>query len=100
MDLNIDPTELHKKMESLNSKKDDEALKKACKEFESIFLSIMFKEMQKTVPEDGLVEKSTGRKIFEEMHIDELSKEIANSDNGLGIADMLYQQFKSGYISW
>nr|WP_272879060.1 rod-binding protein [Clostridium sp. Cult2] len=56
--------------------------------------------MQKTVPEDGLVEKSTGRKIFEDMHIDELSKEIANRDQGFGIAEMLYEQFKNGYISW
>ncbi|MCF6465064.1 flagellar biosynthesis protein FlgJ [Clostridium sp. Cult2] len=100
MDVNIDPKELHNKMESLKSNKDDLALKKTCKEFESIFLSLMFKEMQKTVPEDGLVEKSTGRKIFEDMHIDELSKEIANRDQGFGIAEMLYEQFKNGYISW
>lgn len=100
MDLNIDPTILHKQMEWLDGDKDDEALRQVCKEFESIFLSMMFKEMKKTIPEDGLIEKSTGRKIFEDMHIDELSKEIASGDDGLGIAEMLYQQFKNGYVSW
>lgn len=99
VDLNVDPTMLQKKMESLNTNKEDEALKKACKEFESIFLSMMFKEMKKSIPDGGLIEKSTGRKIFEDMYIEELSKEIAN-DNGLGIADMLYQQFKNGYVNW
>ena len=60
---------------------------------------MMFKEMKKTIPDSGLIEKSTGRKIFEDMHIEELSKEIANED-GFGIAEMLYQQFKNGHISW
>ena len=50
------------------------------------------------MPEDGLIEKSTGTEIFEDMYIEELSKEVANRDEGLGIADMLYKQFKDGYI--
>ena len=60
----------------------------------------MFKEMRNTVPQGGLIERSTAMDIFEEMYIDELSKEIAKKDGGLGIAQMLYQQFKKGYISW
>src|SRR5690606_15300334 len=99
VDLNTDPTILQKRMEALNSHKEDERVKKACKEFESIFLSMMFKEMKTTIPDSGLIEKSTGREIFEDMHIEELSKEIANED-GFGIAEMLYQQFKNGHISW
>lgn len=100
MEITNDPSILHKKIEGIKGKQDDEALKQACKDFESIFLSIMFKEMKKTIPENGLIEKSTGTEIFEEMHIEELSKEVANTDEGLGIADMLYEQFKNGYINW
>ena len=99
MELNGDLSILHRKMEGI-TKEQDEALKQACRDFESIFLSIMFKEMRKTVPEDGLIEKSAGTEIFEEMHIEELSKEIANRDEGLGIAEMLYKQFKNGYVNW
>ena len=59
----------------------------------------MFKEM-KNHTRKWIIEKSTGTEIFEEMHIEELSKEVANTDEGLGIADMLYEQFKNGYINW
>lgn len=100
MEINNDPSILHNKIESLNKSKDEEALKRACKEFESIFLSMMFKEMKKTIPEDGFLEKTAGIEIFEDMYIDELSNEIANKDEGLGIAEMIYQQFKNGYVSW
>lgn len=81
-------------------RQDDEALKQACKDFEAIFVSIMFKEMYKSIPDDGIVEKSNGSKIFEEMYIEELADEIANGDEGLGISKMMYEQFKNGYVSW
>ena len=98
MKITNDPTILHKKLEGMKEREDDEALKQVCEDFESIFLSIMFKEMQKTVPESGFVEKSTGTKIFEDMYTEEISKEIANKDNGIGIAKMLYDQFKNENI--
>ncbi len=95
-----DPHILHTKMERIDNKKDDEALKEVCKDFEAIFLSMMFKEMKKTIPEGGLIDKSLGTRIFEDMYIEEISKEISKEDSGLGIKDMLYQQFKQGYVSW
>lgn len=98
MKITNDPTILHKKLEGMKEREDDEALKQVCEDFESIFLSIMFKEMQKTIPESGFVEKSTGTKIFEDMCTEEISKEIANKDNGIGIAKMLYDQFKNENI--
>ncbi|QQY79166.1 flagellar protein FlgJ [Keratinibaculum paraultunense] len=95
-----EPNILHTKMERIDSKKDDEALKKVCKDFEAIFLSMIFKQMKKTIPEGGLIEKSLGSEIFEDMYIEEISKEISKRDGGLGIQEMLYQQFKQGYVSW
>ena len=100
MEIKGDLSILHKRMEGMKENQNDEALKQACKDFESIFLSIMFKEMKKTIPEGGLIEKSTGTEIFEDMHMEELSKKIANTDEGLGIADMLYKQFKNDYVNW
>lgn len=97
--INTDPALLEKQIELAKKKEDDEALKKVCKEFEAIFLSKMFKEMKKAVPEGGLIEKSLGREIFEEMYIDELSKELTEN-NSLGIGKMLYEHFKKGYVSW
>lgn len=89
---------LHKRLEGAKEKRDDEALKRVCQDFESIFLSIMFKEMQKTVPENGFIEKGTGSKIFEDMYLEELSQEVARKDDGLGIGKILYEQFTQGNI--
>lgn len=83
------------KINSLNKSEDDERLLEACREFEGIFIHMMLKEMKKTVPDGGLIEKSQGTEIFEEMHLEELSKEISR-DDGIGIAKMMYEQFKSG----
>lgn len=94
-----DPQVLHNKAESMKNK-DDEALMNACKEFEAIFIQMMFKEMYKTIPDNGLIERSNGTKIFEEMYIEEISKEITKKDSGFCIAEMMYEQFKKGYISW
>lgn len=99
--LNIYDKSLHfqEKAEEAKESKDKEALKEVCKEFESIFLSMVLKEMKKTVPHGGLIPKSTAVEIFEEMYIDEISKEVSKKDQGFGIAKMLYEQFTKGYIS-
>lgn len=72
-------------------KKDTEKLKKACQEFEGYFLQQVFKEMRKTVPESGLLEKSQGREIFEDMFYEEHSKNISKG-KGIGLSEMLYRQ--------
>ncbi len=72
-------------------KKDDTKLKKACKDFEGYYLQQLFNEMRKTVPDGGLLEKSQGRGIYEDMLYEEYAKNIS-SGTGLGISDMLYKQ--------
>lgn len=93
-----DPSLVQKKMENLKGNSDDAKLMETCKEFESIFLYMMLKEMKKTVPDNGIVEKSQGTIMFEEMHLEELSKEMTKGDNGIGLAKVLYEQFKRGNV--
>lgn len=93
-----EPTINQERINSLKDNPDDKKLMDVCREFESIFIHMMLKEMKKSVPDDGIIEKSQGTKIFEEMHLEELSKDVSKGDNGIGIAKMLYDQFKSGYI--
>ncbi|NLY86300.1 MAG: hypothetical protein GX077_08125 [Tissierellia bacterium] len=88
---------IQRKVDNLN-KDDDEKLMEVCREFESIFLYMVLKEMKKTVPEDGLIEKSQASRIFEDMYFEELSKEMTKGNNSLGIAKMLYDQFKNGRV--
>lgn len=83
-------------LEKAKASKDDEALKKVCKDFESIFVNMMFKSMKQASQfeeDDGLVEKSFGRGIFEEMRDDELAKKVAEG-GGIGIANVMYRQLK------
>ncbi len=85
-----------KALEKAKSSNDDQALKKVCEDFESIFVNMMFKSMRQASQfeeEDALVEKSFGRGIFEEMRDDELSKKVAEG-GGIGIADVMYRQLK------
>lgn len=74
---------------------DDERLREVCQDFESIFLNMMMKEMRKNVPDGGIVEKSQGSLIFEDMYMEELSNEISKSENGIGLAKEMYEQLKN-----
>ena len=78
----------------LNNAKDDEDLKKACQEFESIFIHMLLKEMRSTIPEGGFIEKSTAREMFEDMYDQEIAKNISKANEGLGLAKVLYEQMK------
>ena len=85
-----------KALEKAKANNDDAALKKVCEDFESIFVNMMFKSMRQasaTEEDDGLVEKSFGRGIFEEMRDEELSKKVAEG-GGMGIANVMYRQLK------
>ncbi|PKM94905.1 MAG: flagellar biosynthesis protein FlgJ [Firmicutes bacterium HGW-Firmicutes-1] len=72
-------------------KKDSVKLKKACQEFEGYYLQQLFKEMRKTIPDSGLLEKSQGRDIFEDMLYEEYSKNMSKG-KGMGLSEMLYRQ--------
>lgn len=74
---------------------DEKALKKTCRDFESILVSMMFKEMRATVPKSSLLPDDQGEKIFQSMLDDKLSEE-ATKGNGIGLADMLYKQLSKG----
>ena len=71
--------------------KEDERLMEACREFESIFLHMMIRQMRSTIPENDLIEKSHARGIFEDLHDEELAKSMAQGQ-GIGLAQQMYQQ--------
>lgn len=83
--------------ESANNKKDDKALLKACQDFEAIFTHMLLKSMRSTVPESELIEKTTATEMFEDMYDQEMATTISKGKNGLGIAQMLYNQMKRGH---
>lgn len=103
--MNINPnlayqSQVNRFDENLKSKQietaDDKKLMEVCRDFESVFLYMVMKEMKGTVEEGGLVEKSQGTKMFEDMYLEELSKEAVKEDSGLGLAQMMFDQLKGG----
>lgn len=73
----------------------DDELMDVCKQFEAYFLEQVFKEMQKTVPQNE--EMSSSTKQLQDYFKDELVKEYSaqsTEKEGLGLAQMLYEQMK------
>ncbi len=73
--------------------KNDAELKKACADFESVFVQKMLEGMRKTIPKSGLLDGGMQEEIYTSMFDEELSKLVANG-KGMGLGDMLYQQMQ------
>jgi flagellar protein FlgJ len=69
------------------------ALKKACQDFEAIFVHSMFKAMRKTIPEGGLIERDNATEIYQEMIDQEIAGKISQQQS-MGLADQLYRQME------
>ena len=80
-----------KRLQQAISGKDEKELKKVCIDFESVFLSMMYKQMKASVPKSDLLPEEPGREIFESMMDDRLMEQ-ASKGNGMGLGDMLYKQ--------
>lgn len=88
----------HIKSKDYTQSSEDELLS-ACKEFEAYFLEQVFEAMQKTVdvfkdeetsPNDSLVD------FFKDSTVQQLASTSTEND-GLGLAQMLYEQMKRNY---
>lgn len=82
---------------SAEQKKMQEKLQNACNDFSALFVSMLWKEMRNTVPEDGLVQKGMAEKIFQEMMDNKVSEEMAKND-GFALSKILYDQLKIGIL--
>ena len=69
-----------------------EKLKKACKDFESIFISYMLKTMHKTTEDSGLFGPGLGGDIYQEIFDEKLADSMASS-NQMKIGDMLFKSY-------
>ena len=80
------------------SKATDEELLDVCKQFEAYFMEQVFKQMEKTIIKD---ESSSGQTTalvdyYKDSALQELTK-TSTETQGLGIAQMLYEQMKRNY---
>lgn len=86
-------------LEKAQLEKDDETLKEACREMEAYFIQYLFKTMKSSTQlGDGIIPKGEHEEIFEDMLIEEQSKE-ATKAGGIGLSDMLYKQLSKEYAA-
>ena len=70
---------------------DREKLKRACSDFEALFLARMLKVMRQSVPSSGLWGNGPGKEIYDSLMDQELGKKMAQRE-GLGLGKKLYNQ--------
>jgi flagellar protein FlgJ len=80
---------LSKKMKERAAK--EEKLKKACADFESIFIYNMLQKMRSTVPKSGLLEGMQGKDTYNSMVDQKVAEDLAGS-GGMGLQKMLFDQ--------
>lgn len=71
-----------------SSSADPAKLRKACQDFEAVFIGQMWKQMRSSVPKEGLLH-SKEEENYVSMFDQELSVKMARS-GGIGLGDMLY----------
>ena len=80
------------------SKATDDELLDVCKQFEAYFMEQVFKQMEKTIIKDESSSGTTTALVdyFKDSALQELTK-TSTETQGLGIAQMLYEQMKRNY---
>lgn len=91
-DLSKVTDEVKKAQETGDLKK----LRETAQDMESMFVNMMFKSMRSTVDTSGLIEKSYGREVFEDMYYEEVSNKLSKG-KGLGLSDMIYKDLVKMY---
>lgn len=75
-----------------NAPSQDKQLKKACQDFEAVFISKMWQQMRATVPKEGYLH-SKDEEMYNSMFDKEFSEKMAQS-GGIGLGDMMFDQLK------
>ncbi|MGN0308163.1 MAG: rod-binding protein [Lachnospiraceae bacterium] len=101
LDQQIDNAQTSKLQSTITkdySKATDDELMDVCKQFEAYFLEQVFKQMEKTILKDEESSGSTSTLVdyFKDSAIAELATQSTETQ-GLGIAQMLYEQMKRNY---
>ena len=82
---------LKKSADGLKASGDEAKVRQFSKDFESLFVQRLLKEMRKSMPKGGLFEKSLSMEWFEDMFYESISKEVAK-EKGIGMGAVIYEQ--------
>lgn len=76
---------------------DEAKLKKACQDFEAVFIGQIWKQMRSSVPKEGMLH-SKEEENYLSMFDQELSVKMAGS-GGIGLSDMLYANLSERLVN-
>jgi len=79
-----------RQIKALEQRDKEAALKKACQEFEALFLYQILKGLDRTVPRSGLFPKSMQKDIYQDLFYQEVSRSLAK--RGIGLGELLYRK--------
>jgi Rod binding protein len=91
----VSEDDFEKRLREAAAKGDDSELKEVCNEFESMFVSMLYKQMKATVPQSDYLESDSATEMYNSMLDDKLC-EVA-SQRGIGLGDMMYKQLSKQY---
>ncbi len=83
-----------KLLENAKNEKDSAKLEKVCKDLEGVFLTMIFKEMNKSVQKSKLLDGGYAEETYNDMLTEKYADE-ATKGSGVGIAKMLFKQLSS-----
>ena len=69
----------------------DPDLKKACAEFESLFMSYLLKEMRTTIPKSDFINGGRAEEIYTSMLDSEMARDLS-AKGGIGLSSILLDQ--------
>ncbi len=75
--------------------REHQALVRAARQFEAVFLNQLMQAMRKTVPDNELFNSKGPMKLYRQMQDAETAKALAAGDGGMGIADLIVQQLST-----
>ena len=71
---------------------DSDALREACQEFESVFITYLMKNMRKTVPRTESLSGGLSQDVYLSMMDEQVARVVAKGP-GIGLAESIYRQF-------
>lgn len=74
--------------------REDERLRRACQDFESVLTAALLKAMRATVPKSDFFGSEDSEAIFRDMLDTEIAA-MAARRGGVGVAEMLYRQLSA-----
>jgi len=83
-----------KNVDDRKIKLEEQKLKKACADFESLFVYNLLHTMRKTIPKGDSAMQSSGKETYDMMFDQKVAEELSHTGGGMGLQKILYNQLK------